>query len=378
MSNEVRDDYLVGFHISDIHFGCMDSKRLLWELENTFIKYIVQGIDIIVIAGDLFDRILTYNSKHSILFNKFWLLFIRECLRYEVKYIRVLKGTKSHDHDQLMNLIPYEDISLIDIKIINTVDSELIEGVSILYLPEEYMENQEEYYSSYFNNQYDMCFGHGMFKETAFTEHDGEFPIRTSPIFDLNEMDDVVKGPIMFGHIHNRVTFKNKLFYSGSYSSSNFSDNVKKGYNFFAYRKSDESYTVKFIENVNCRCYKTIYLSLDDTADNIISYINNYKVDNCIDKLKVRFYPEDSGENYQFLLINKNFVDDNEIIIEKSLKTKSKSKNVMDDKNNSDDISSITDKILNTTDLSEKIYMYHEHYNGEKYDIAKINQYLND
>lgn len=379
MSNEFRHSNLVGYHIADIHFGCMDSKLLFDELEKTFLYYIVPGIDIIFISGDLFHKILTLNSKHSLYFHKFWIMLVQRCLKMGVRYIRVLKGTLSHDHDQLLNLLPYEDIPDIDIKIITTVSSEIIEDVSMLYLPEEYVEDMDEYYKDFFDQRYDMCIGHGMFKETAFTEHDSEFPMRNSPIFDLNVLSDIVDGPILFGHIHNRVTFKEKLFYSGSYSASSFSDNVAKGFNFFLFRKTDKRYTVKFLENKNSRKYETITIDLSKDTNELIRFITDYKINNNVDVLKVRAFPRDSSENYNFLVINKNFATYNFIIIEKDMRLNSAESQGNDEiitENN--DIVNIKDLINNTTDLSEKIVLFQKHYHNEDYDISLINKYLND
>ena len=46
------------FVISDIHFGIKDSSKLFNELNEIFIPKLNETVDAVIIAGDLFDRIL--------------------------------------------------------------------------------------------------------------------------------------------------------------------------------------------------------------------------------------------------------------------------------------------------------------------------------
>ena len=113
---------LIMVHIGDIHFGAFDSERLYKELKYEFIKKIkrLPRIDLLSINGDLFDRDLSMNTNHAYYLMRFLDDLYKLARKGFIDKIRIIKGTKSHDHDQLDSIIIPEDI---DIKIFSFSDS---------------------------------------------------------------------------------------------------------------------------------------------------------------------------------------------------------------------------------------------------------------
>jgi len=141
-------------------------------------------------------------------------------------------------------------------------------NLRVLYLPEEYMENKEEFYSKFFlkeNNYYDLCFGHGTFKHIAFTSHnqESEKSIKTAPEFNYEEMNRLVKGPIIFGHFHKKSFYKQKIYYPGSFSRWCFGEEEDKGFIEFSYSSKTNKHKIKFIKNILVEKYITIDFSQD-------------------------------------------------------------------------------------------------------------------
>ena len=64
---------------------------------------------------------------------------------------------------------------------------------------------------------YDFIFGHGMFKETSFTNDDSESYISKAPIWNSKLLVSLCKGPIVFGHIHTSQIIRKHIYYTRIY-----------------------------------------------------------------------------------------------------------------------------------------------------------------
>jgi len=292
-----------GLVISDIHFGAIPPKNLYYQLNQSFLNTMkkTQDLNLVVINGDLLDHKLSFNSDSSKLAIKFITEIVKIAKKKKIK-VRIIKGTKSHDLDQLDNFMYLESESGIDFRIINTVTSEqMFPDLKILYIPEEYMENKEEFYKNYFNEEYDLCFGHGTFNHVSFInkEIESEKPIKNAPIFSFFEIKDMVKGPIIFGHIHQANAYKKKIFYCGSFTRWCFGEEEKKGFRTFVYSTKSNNFKVGFIENKLAPTYKTI--DITDLFQNNDKSIEEKIFD--IEKIK-----EEENVDYLRLKIDKSFV----------------------------------------------------------------------
>ena len=263
--------------LSDVHFGALDSKQLMTELGSEFIDKIEEMpiIDMIIIDGDLYNSKLSLNSSHS----KAAFIFLAKLCEIAKKknvVIRIIKGTSSHDNDQLDNLEVFKDIC--DFKVVNTFSDENFRGIDIVYIPEEYIDD-EGYYDKLYNGSYDLGFGHGMVKEAAFVAHKQESAItmKKAPVFDTNKLLGAIKGVCMFGHIHTPMRIKKRFYYCGSFSRWCFGEEEDKGFNIIYYTPEyPEKTKVEFVKNNLARIYDTVTIDVvDASVENTLNTIKN-------------------------------------------------------------------------------------------------------
>jgi len=300
----MADKTYVGVVIADIHGGAFKAEDLIYELDESFIKYLksLKILDFVVIAGDLFDNKLSLNSDHT----KYLFVFLRKlidiCIKHNAK-LRIVKGTEFHDNKQL-DILKFLANSNCDIKVIETVaDEELFEDFNVLYIPEEYVQDKDEYYKEYFNqsDKYDMIFGHGLINEVAFVAklQESEVTMARAPIFKSDTLLDICKGPIFFGHIHKSQCIKERIYYVGSFSRWIFGEEEPKGFFTVAYTPHTSNYDIEFIENKHAKKFDTMtidynssFYRTDETQqiEYIVNLVNNIKVD----RLRIVFnIPED-------------------------------------------------------------------------------------
>lgn len=294
--------------VGDIHFGYYPPELLYKEF-----NLILDSIDkykpnCVVIAGDYYDNRLSMASAHSVYSIKAFSNLLKKCEEYNIK-LRQIKGTNSHDpENQLKNLAQIANSSICDYKLFLTVDEEeLFPGIKVLYIPEEYMDDKDSYYSSYFKNQYQGIFGHGMFEETNFSSNNKFKSMRKYPIFNSKEMEEICEGPIVFGHIHTPQRIRNRIQYTGSLVRSRFGEEESKGIYLTTFDTETKETEFLFIENEITMRYDTIEIKSDNQVFSMmineqISYfkklIDNYKRDYL--RIKINL-PEDMGNSTMFI-----------------------------------------------------------------------------
>ena len=265
-------------NISDIHIGKKDDMKLKDELE-IFFDYLkdTENIDMITISGDLFDRVLTANEYGTTLA----LEFIQRLIDLYVPEIdiRIIKGTRSHDFNQLDILKVFKEKAGSHFKIIEKNEVEVFNGYRILYLPEEYPTDYDDFYKENLlgveDKVYDFIIGHGMIDFIAFTgyEDDSENRVHGTPTHKANDLIRVTKGPIIFGHIHEKQEYKDKIYYTGSYSRYSFDTPSEKGFMAFDIDDNDPSnFKMTFIENTAAPTYAVLdidKLNLEGVDDHV-------------------------------------------------------------------------------------------------------------
>ena len=171
----------------------------------------MSDLDILFIAGDLFDAALWFSNEDV----AHILLFMRKlmdwCERHEIK-LRVLEGTPSHDRGQSKNLVPIaETFKDLDFRYIETM---CVEGfydlnITCLYVPDEFggsaLQSQELIQAEMDSLGYDkLSIGimHGMFKY--------QVPELASDRFKYDERFflDRIQHFINIGHVHVFTTYE--------------------------------------------------------------------------------------------------------------------------------------------------------------------------
>jgi hypothetical protein len=294
----------------------------------------------VVIAGDLTDHKLSFNSQDS----KSCINFIERLVKLSQTKnfsIRVIKGTRNHDLDQLNNFLYLQERSDIDFKIINKVTIETLKENKILYLPEEYIEDIDEYYKDYFNQEYDLCFFHGTFAHVEYVSKiiESEKSMLNAPIFSYSTMAEKVRGPIIGGHIHIMQSYKKKVYYTGSFSRWKMSEEKDKGYLIFTYDNTSNDYSVNTVKNTLASKFVTVNLEdlidiedLSEKLDESVKAIRSWKDSSNIEHLRI--ITENSDEEYltNFNLIRNYFLENNENNIKFSSKNSLSSRTTYIDK----------------------------------------------
>jgi len=301
-------------NIADIHWGSINPKKLYNDLKTEFIDKIKdEDLDMIMILGDYFDHKIPLTDQSSILGIKFLSQLCSFAKKRNIE-IRILRGTKTHDFNQLDNFKSLES-TYENFRIINTVSEELFNGLKFLYVPEEYMNDQDEYYREFKDKEWDCIYGHGTWDVYAFQNQisESERPIKGSPVFMYNEWADNVHYDIIFGHIHVRNTHK-RLHYPGSFERWCHGEETPKG--FIIQEINKDGSNIRFIKNTKATEYTTVNLSelvnAGEDLKDTISKIEQLKKDNSNFRVKVgsNMSMDDLG------ILKETFSNENSIRIE--------------------------------------------------------------
>jgi len=251
---------IIGIASGDWHWGSPESDNLDDTLRGPFfdeINRIGHDLEIVEINGDYFNHKLSLNSQYG----QMALLFMQDLVMLSRKYnfkIRMLKGTKSHDLRQLDNFKKYEVTD--DFMMYNTITEETIFGLKWLFIPEEYPNDQDEYYKEYRDVLYDRISGHGTFKFQAHTSQISESENTVGKVIFANNTFQC-NGPIIFGHIHPQNVYNNRIYYPGSINRWHFGEDKVKGFYRYEINKEDPTdYQMFFIENPLAKKYQTFIL----------------------------------------------------------------------------------------------------------------------
>ncbi len=265
----IRDlSYLV---ISDIHFGHKRTptediiKHFNTFFDNFTNKSQFTDVDLIIIAGDMFDRLLDFNSTdiHDI---TVWLYRLMNfCKRHDIR-LRVLEGTPSHDWKQsrIVSTIAKMSFSDIDIKYIDTLLIETIEDLdlTILYVPDEWsaktcmtFDQVQTLLKEQNLTEVDIAIMHGCFKYQVGVLHDR---------IDTHKESDylnIVRYFINIGHFHTYTNYK-RIIAQGSFDRLSHGEEETKGATLVHIGSNPRHY---FIPNREAKIFKTINIRFKDT-----------------------------------------------------------------------------------------------------------------
>lgn len=379
--NDRKKYYYRILAIADIHFGVTkDDDHLYKELDEIFLNYIREdcnSIDMIVICGDLADREINMNEKSGKLLTRFVLELENLCYEKKIKLI-IIKGTMSHDYNQLENFRNLEIIHPSTFKIINKV--EILEvntsrnnKLKMLFIPEEYIEDPNSYYSPFLDKNtslYDFIFVHGTFDFAGYVSKlsntdRSERPIKGSPTFSSAKFRDIAYGCTIAGHVHTCMN-NNNVYYCGSFSRFAFNETEEKGFFDILYNPNDnEDMSISFIENNLAPTYITIsYDELPKDLEKKTRYIKQLKKKYDYVRIKTVMNEIDSKADLKILKEFSNM--DNMVKMD-----------ITNDTN--EDENHEYDFILNRecNDMAETITKFQEVKNDNKVDEDKVRDQLN-
>lgn len=227
--------------LSDIHIGYQPVEQVVKEFydeEKGFFIKLAKVIEDckkdkrkflgVAITGDLFDHQLSLNSRHARLAIDIIHSLVELVIVNNDANIILLKGTRSHDLDQILVFEPLTTQYENKFFIADTLSVLELEGYEFLLIPEEYMKNQEEYYEEAFEGKYDFILAHGFLKFNCFSKNEVERTMPEMPIFDQEELCNVARVSI-FGHDHIHKSYRDQIYYNGSYSRLCHGEEDEKG-----------------------------------------------------------------------------------------------------------------------------------------------------
>lgn len=260
--------YLV---ISDIHLGARvtTAKEILDHLtaffDNFSPKCQFNDIDVLFLAGDIWDETIVFSSdviKQAI---PFFGLLGHWCVRNKVK-LRILEGTPRHDRRQsetikvILNMLPID----LDFKYVSALSTEYMEDIdlSVLYVPDECRPTADIIARDVENilledgyDKVDIAIMHGMFKYQL-----GTIPMN-SKVHDEAFYLEKVKHYINVGHIHTASQY-NRILAQGSFDRLAHGEEDPKGA-ILVKETAPGEWAHFFIENKEAKTFKTVVVKGD-------------------------------------------------------------------------------------------------------------------
>lgn len=292
-----------GYIISDIHVGAMDLETLYNEYTELFINRIKKDnkLDFVIVCGDFFDHKFYLNDNAAKMSYKMLKDLIEVCKDKDIP-LRFVYGTESHECNQydIMNVMKLYD----NVKVIKFVsDEELLPDLNILYLPEEHINDIDDYYSKYLSNydKYDYVFGHGVIREvmtdlSVHIDNKSDDKRKKTKVFNTKELDNICKGEVYFGHYHINIETNDKFFSIGSFSRWRYGEEERKGFYIVECNTDKEKYSHEYIENTLAKDYKTIRIGYnnevftnEDKLKESIDGFNNMIKREAYDNIRVVF-----------------------------------------------------------------------------------------
>lgn len=213
--------YLVA---SDLHYLKKGrTKKLIENFNLVFDNYSDRSemidLDIIFLAGDVFDHITDITSGELDYITIWFRLLLSFCERHDI-ILRILEGTPSHDWKQSSYLSTLHSVynTKVDFKYIDSVHIERIDKfqLDVLYVPDEWSSSADQTFNDVKNelknnniDMVDIAIMHGMF--TYQLKGVGKEKIKHSEQSYLN----IVRYYINIGHIHN-YSFFDRIIAQGS------------------------------------------------------------------------------------------------------------------------------------------------------------------
>ena len=308
--------------MGDLHVGTIDPAVLLEHIRTYFIPEIKkEETDLVVFLGDWWDKAVSANSATA---RASFTIFgeVRDACIECNKPFRMILGTKGHDNDQLELFNQFKQDGF-NFRIITHVESEFVlPNFKVLYIPEEYMEDKDEYYKDYFKGEYDMIFMHGMIKDVAFVakNQEGELTHAKAPVFDVEELISICRGPIMSGHIHSKMIVADRFVYNGSFERFIFGEEEKKGFFRTKYDRSG-NFEIEFIENKGALLMPTLEMTFDNNSPTdlreALSLVIQMKESVKYDKLRFKILIDENYPKPQLLVdaIKELFAQDKDVKI---------------------------------------------------------------
>ncbi len=262
--------------ISDIHLGHRrnSATNIIQNLQKAFPRNAeTAALDIIFLAGDVFDDLLSLNDSAVTEIDMWIVSFLKTCKLYDIVVV-VLEGTPSHDWKQSMRFVTMNELADIgaDLKYVQELSIGYIErfAISVLYVPDEWETSTEKTLDQV----------HALLKAKGLTQVDyaimhGQFEYQLpafvkAPKHDSQSYLAIVKELIFIGHVHEHSRF-DRILAQGSFDRLSHGTESPKGH-LRALVKPNGVREITFVENTGAMVFVTVRcltMTLEETLDEI-------------------------------------------------------------------------------------------------------------
>lgn len=278
--------------VSDLHFGQPRiQSQDMYEHLREFLYPQLADSHLLVIAGDIYDQLLTVNSKPHYYASRFFSDIMQISAKTGMQ-VRLLHGTYTHDRNQL-TVFQNSVIPGARVKVINEISVETINDfrcgletintpIQVGYLPdnlsyklsEDAVEHLQRNMTVAGCTTLDLLVGHGTF-EHVIPVNSGHRP---PCCYRVDQFEDIVKGPIIMGHIHT-PSRRGNVYYCGSFERMAHGEEENKGFLTLTRDiRNVEGWRCKFHVNSKATLFKTLTPEGEDygeISNNFITLVEN-------------------------------------------------------------------------------------------------------
>lgn len=248
--------------ISDVHLNHMRvaTKFIIDNIDKYLLNQdIVSRVDRVVIAGDLFDTVLSYPDKQVSEVELWMGSLLRRC-KIGNTQLRILKGTPRHDRDQSAKFLFINREWGIDADVEYydqvAIERDNISGMHFLYIPDEYRSTHSEVFTAVQAamleagvSKVDYAYMHGFFEHQVPSTVDCHQSSWYLPI---------VENFIFHGHDHHSSVYKERILSQGSSDRLCFGEEEPKGC--WLSFVSDKEKSLLFVVNEGAKIFKRYLL----------------------------------------------------------------------------------------------------------------------
>lgn len=361
-------DFKIIACLADLHIGNkrVSASTMKKQLKKHFFHQVreYKYLDGIFILGDILHTIVSLNSDYS----EVYLWFIDQVYKLARKKkatVIIIKGTQSHDNDQLSNIKQYElNDDSVDFRIYEQVEEITIwDDYKALVLPDvkpKDLKDIDKYFTG--KKKYDLILGHGVVDSMRYFIQESENMSTKTYVYKIEKLKEACRGPILFGHIHQYQEIRDQFYYVGPFTLLE-RGGINAGYAVIGISDNDRSkFKVEQFVNPDSAEYLELNLSkkimdtypIDDIIEAIDEIIEPTK-DN--DLITLRITRGDGLESIdKIALIESRYRKDKRITIVKKIKTKAEEESEKKNQERKDKFAYCMD---NNLEMSEIMYRYY-------------------
>lgn len=274
--------------IADLHFGNprINAEDQYKKLRKFFYPEL-KDAHLITVNGDLYDQLLTVNSKS----HHYATRFITDLIAISAKtgaQVRLLHGTFTHDRDQL-SIFSTLNVPKARFAVVNDIfceelcdfqngnDEYVDTRLRVAYLPDnlpykrsdDAIEKLKQVMSCVGWGKIDVVIGHGAFDYIFNTEELHRPPC----LYRYEQFTDLVTGIVVMGHIHTPGR-RHNVYYCGSFDRMAHGEEENKGFYTFTRDKENlEGWRSRFVVNTLSTPFITIHPEGNDTPETTRNFI---------------------------------------------------------------------------------------------------------